>query len=36
VLALVLEWAALHREELRHNWDCGRTGQPLVGIEPLE
>jgi len=36
VLALVLEWAALHRDELRHDWDCGRAGQPLVAIEPLE
>jgi hypothetical protein len=35
-LALVLEWAALHRHELRSNWDKARRGEPLDRIEPLE
>lgn len=34
-LALVLEWAALHRGELRSNWDKARAGVPLDAIEPL-
>ncbi|HEV2148116.1 MAG TPA: DUF4160 domain-containing protein [Longimicrobiaceae bacterium] len=36
VLALVLEWAALHRAELRNNWDAARNGEPLSRIAPLE
>jgi len=36
VLALVLEWAALHRDELRQNWQQARAGMPLNDIEPLE
>ena len=35
-LALVLEWAALHRAELWDNWERAREGQPLVQIEPLD
>ena len=35
-LALVLEWASLHRAELRDNWDRARTRQALVAIAPLE
>jgi hypothetical protein len=35
-LALVLEWAALHRAELRDNWQRAREGQPLEPIDPLE
>lgn len=35
-LALVLEWAALHREELRADWgQCRRHEQP-TRIAPLE
>lgn len=34
-LALVLEWAVLHRAELRDNWDRARRGAPLVPIDPL-
>jgi len=34
--ALVIEWAVLHREELRENWDRARLRQPLVPIRPLE
>lgn len=36
VLSLVLEWAAVHRNELRANWQRARMGLPLEPIEPLE
>ena len=36
VLALVLEWAVAHREELRTNWNAARSGEPLSRIPPLE
>jgi len=36
VLALVLEWAALHRDELRQDWQLARAEQPLQQIAPLE
>jgi hypothetical protein len=35
-LALVLEWAALHRPELRRDWDLARTGRSPEPIAPLE
>lgn len=35
-MALVLEWAALHRQELRADWDRARGGTPLELIEPLD
>ena len=35
-LALVLEWAAAHRQELRADWDRARSGQTLAPIPPLE
>lgn len=35
-LALVLEWAGLHREELRRDWDLARSGRPPAPIAPLE
>ena len=35
-LALVLEWAALHRDELRRDWQLARSGRPLEPIAPLE
>lgn len=35
-LALVLEWAVLHRNELRQNWEKARLGVPLDPVEPLE
>lgn len=34
--ALVLEWAALYRADLRQNWTLARTQQPLYKITPLE
>ena len=36
VLALVLEWAAEHRDELRENWILADQHLPLNPIEPLE
>jgi len=35
-LALVLEWAALHRNELRDDWRRARAGEILNEIEPLD
>ena len=34
-LALVMEWAALHDEELRDDWRRSKTGLPLSKIAPL-
>jgi hypothetical protein len=34
--ALVLEWAAHHRPELRANWGRALRGFPLERIVPLE
>jgi hypothetical protein len=35
-LGLVLEWASLHRNELRADWERARNGEPLKPIKPLE
>ncbi len=35
-LAMVLEWAAVHREELRANWEAAREGRSLSRIRGLE
>lgn len=35
-VALVLEWAALHRDELHEDWRRARAGEKLTEIEPLE
>lgn len=35
-LALVVEWAVFHRDELRARWDDARAGEPLDKIAPLE
>jgi hypothetical protein len=35
-LALVLEWAAIHRGDLMADWERARQGLPLESIEPLE
>jgi hypothetical protein len=32
----VLEWAALHKQELLDNWELARQGRPLNRIAPLE
>ena len=36
VLGLVIEWAALHKQELLDNWDRARQQIPLTAVEPLE
>ena len=36
VLGLVLEWASLHRDELRADWELARNEKPLDPIQPLE
>lgn len=35
-LALVLEWAVLHRDELYLDWQRACTGEVLTPIEPLD
>jgi hypothetical protein len=35
-LALAVEWATLHQDELLENWRLARLGQPLSSIAPLE
>ena len=35
-IALVIEWAALHREELNEDWRKARELEPLNPIAPLE
>jgi hypothetical protein len=32
---LVMEWAAEHREELRHVWEQARNQEPLDRVDPL-
>jgi Domain of unknown function (DUF4160) len=34
--ALVVEWASLHRKELRADWELARLEKPLVEIDGLE
>jgi hypothetical protein len=34
--ALVLEWSAQHRAELRANWDRARRGLAVERVVPLE
>ena len=36
VVGLVAEWATLHRDELRDDWERARQGLPLEKIAPLE
>ena len=35
-LGLVMEWAALHRQELRESWRLAERHAPLKPIAPLE
>jgi hypothetical protein len=35
-LALVLEWAELHRNDPRRNWERARAGQSVEAIASLE
>lgn len=34
-LRLIEEWATLHQDELRANWEQARTRQPLRTIDPM-
>ena len=34
-LGLVLEWARMHQDELRHAWEQAMASQPVLPIEPL-
>jgi hypothetical protein len=34
-LALIVEWASLHRDDLLENWELARQQFPLRPIEPL-
>ena len=34
-LGLVIEWAALHQQELIRNWELAQGNQPPQRIEPL-
>ena len=34
-LGLVIEWAALHQQELIRNWELTQRNQPPQRIEPL-
>lgn len=34
--ALVVEWATVHRSELRANWERARESLQLERVEPLE
>lgn len=36
VQSLVFEWAAIHQNELRENWELARAGLPLRKLPPLE
>lgn len=36
VLGLVIEWAALHRQELLDDWRRAQGQEPLVKIDPLQ
>jgi len=35
-MALVLEWALLHRQEPRRDWELARSGQTPEPVAPLE
>jgi Domain of unknown function (DUF4160) len=35
VLGLVIEWAAIHQNELMDNWDKAIRQEPLLPITPL-
>lgn len=35
-LGMVLEWAALHQQELLVNWQRAHNEEPLARIDPLE
>ncbi|MEX0775333.1 MAG: DUF4160 domain-containing protein [Phycisphaeraceae bacterium] len=36
VMGMVIEWAALRRQDLRRDWELARQRSPLRRITPLE
>ena len=36
VTALILEWAMMHRPELRENWRRARAFEPALAVAPLD
>ena len=36
VLGMVTEWATMHQQELREDWNLARSNAPLQDIAPLE
>jgi hypothetical protein len=36
VLALITEWAKMHKRDLEENWERARSGLPLQDIDPLD
>ena len=36
VIGMIVEWAALHEQELSEDWELARRGLPPKRIEPLE
>lgn len=36
VFGMVVEWGAIHQDELKSNWELARQQKPLNSIKPLE
>jgi hypothetical protein len=36
VMALVVEWAVMHRKELMEDWELAMAKKPLTPIKPLD
>ena len=35
-LGLVMDWAAIHRDELLSDWELAKNKKPLFPVEPLK
>ena len=35
-LGLVIEWAAIHKDELLNDWELAKNKKPLFPVEPLK
>ena len=35
-ISMVIEWAAVHQQELMHNWQSLETDRPVLRIDPLD
>ena len=35
-LGLVMEWAAIHKDELLRDWELAKDKKPLFPVEPLK